>query len=50
MYDGVFAAVVPSFHPRVGEPDRVQPLHEFAHVEIPEGVLGRAAAPHRNEG
>lgn len=50
MYDGVFAAVVPAFHPRVGEPDRLQPLHEFAHVEFPEGVLGRAAGLGRHEG
>ena len=50
MYDGVIAAVVPSFHPRIGEPDRVQPLHEFAHVEFPEGVLGRATGLGRHEG
>ena len=50
MYDSVFTAVVPALHPRVGEPDRVQPLHEFAHVEFPEGVLGRTARLGRHEG
>ena len=50
MYDGVIAAVVPSLHPGVCEPDRVQPLHELAHVEFAEGVLGRAARLGRHEG